>query len=233
MPKQYDFTNDYNACYFHILYKPDDQLRRDIEYHRNNILRPTSRSPTLVANEERKKLYTTIGIHYHTGDTLALGKYNDDSTANQLISGWNQMYDCSIALMKQLVLNQLDDYDIGRFYLVTDSPTVREHVRQLFAFENSNSSKSAFSTILPFVTVHVVTEDLESNDSFLRGGKSGDERSALLELYLLSECDGIVVNTLPYSGSNGTVVALTSPFAALAKKIGFVPNSNFYRCAVE
>lgn len=199
-----------------------NQLRRDIEYHRNSIL--NAGSPTLIVSDKTKKVYTTIGIHYHTGDTISLGMQNV-SLANQFISGWNQMYECSIALMKQLLFQQ-HDYDNVRFYLATDNPTVREHVRQFFALD-SNTSNSLPLSVLPFIPVYVT--DVEP-DSFLRGN-CGD-RSALLELYLLSGCDGIVVNTLPPSGSSGTnTVSPITPFASLAKKIGFVANTNFYKCS--
>lgn len=215
-PSQYDATNDYNACLFHIIYKPDDQLRRDIDYHRNNILH--SRLPMPITDELEQKVYTTIGILYHTGDSI------DSSTqsSDDLISGWDKMYECSLTLMKKLLFRQ-DDYENVRFFLATDSPIVTDHVRQHYAYDTKGTN-SSLSFALPFVPVYVV--DLET-DSHLRG--SSDDRSSLLELYLLSGCDAIAVNSLTASANDGTDSQINR-FATLAKKIGFLSNTNFCKC---
>ena len=227
-PNHYGITNDYNACYFHMIYKPDNPLQREIQYHRHRLLDSQS-SPAAVLGEhsEPGTTKTTIGIHYRTGDAVAFGIPNSDArvSAPELISGWNRMYECSIKFMKQLLLHHTDDhYENVRFYLATDNPTVKEHVRKYHSY---GSNSSTFSMLLPFVPVYMT--DLEP-DSYLRGN-SGD-RSALLELYLLSKCDGIVANALPTSGYNGTAAAI-SQFAGLAKKIGFLPNTNFHKCTIH
>jgi hypothetical protein len=225
-PRRYGIKRDYNACYFHILYQPDDEMRRDIQYHRKNMLLP--RLSSSVFHELRSTVYTTIGILYDTGDTIGL--YDTHNITHQQISGWNQMYDCTITFMKQLIY-QNNDYTNVRFYLATDSPTVIDHVQQqyYYRYDVNNTSKSSTSTSdIPFVPVYVVTDLVK--DSYVPG--NDDERLALLKLYLLSNCDAIVVNSMA-TDSYGDTVAPINPFAILAKKIGFLPNSNFYQCAIH
>lgn len=226
-PRHYGISNDYNACFFHIIYKPDDQLQRDIQYHRNNILHSRLSSPNV--DELQNDMYTTIGIVYHTDNSNGLvDTHNvmESDNHNQLISGWNQMYDCTVTFMKQLLLQQ-DNFDNVRLYLYTDSPIVIDHVRQHYGSAMNASSLTSSSREYPFVPVYVM--GLE-NDTYLRGNK--DDRSALLELYLLSGCEAIVVNALVTSVHNGTVAPINQ-LAALTKKIGFLPNSNFHKCTIH
>jgi hypothetical protein len=221
IPRHYVFTNDYNACYFHIIYKPDDQLQREIEYHRNTILH--SRLSSYAVDEQQSTVDTIIGIVYYNDDSKSL--LDDPNAASRQISGWNQMYACTISFMKQLIF-QDDDYSKVRLLLATNSTTVIDHVRQHYVYDR-NTSLSTSASEFPFIPVYVMNL---KNDSNVRGGRNDDERSTLLELYLLSSCNAIIVSSV--AASNGTIPPVI-PLATLAKKIGFVPNSNFYKCSIH
>jgi hypothetical protein len=146
--------------------------------------------------------------------------------------------------MKQIIHTKQNDIDHTnidnyknhvRFYLATDNPTVKDYVRQHHSYnlnimnENYKNEQQSSSSSSSIGSIPVYVTDIQPN-SYLRGNMG--DRTALLELYLLSQCDGIVVNTLSMIGYNGTAHPI-SQYAMFAKKIGFISNSNFYQCSLE
>jgi hypothetical protein len=240
-PENYAMNTNYNACYFHILYRPDQYLENDIRRHMAAIRKQPSSSihqlPPIrtdsyttpyniqqnVSTASSSRIYT-IGIHYRTGDSTAFGIANADQRVqkDQVIAGWSSLYRCSVDFAERLFpRDALLNHQI-RFFLATDNPTVKDYIRRQYQNPPEQSPQNS-----SFVPVYVT--DFEP-DSYLRGN-SGD-RQALQELYLLAGCDGIVANTLPKVGYEGSAHHL-SQFILLAKKIGFIPNSQFQECSLE
>lgn len=107
-------NENYDACYFHALFRPDQSLQADLNRHNAAITN------------------ASIGIHYRTGDTLAFGIANADnrvSSAAATMEGWEKMKECAMRLAKRLFPSVQPSSQIT-FYLATDNPIVKENVRQ-------------------------------------------------------------------------------------------------------
>ena len=111
------------------------------------------------------------------------------------------------------------------FYLTTDNPQVKAHVRAAAA--GSTTTTTDETTALP-PPLNIYLTDVQPG-SYLRGNKG--DRDAWMELYLLVARQGLVANVLPESYT-GTANRL-SQFAELAKKIGFMERHQVRECSLD
>ena len=157
----------------------------------------------------------SIGIHYRTGDKTAFGIANSDNRVpgqTALKEGLDAMLECAKQLAEKLFpAHPLNDV---AFYLATDNAEIKEVVRQ---------QRQQQKLSLSIYTTDVVP------GSYLRGN-SGDG-DAWLEIFLLSMRQGLVANVLP-NDYGGTAKQL-SKFAVLAKKIGFMEESQVMQCVLD
>ena len=156
----------------------------------------------------RLKEGSTIGIHFRTGDLTAFGVKNKDIRAQgeSLESSYNKMVSCAETLATKLNLNRGSSGKFN-FFLATDN----QHVRDM-----ANNDKK--------YDIHMTEEKPEA---YL---VSNGDRTAYLDLYLLSKTRGLSVNVLPakYDGPAERV----STFARLAWNIGFMNNDQLHECEI-
>jgi len=193
---------EYDPCLYHVLFRPTPQLQTQIRYYSNIFHLDTE---------------NVLGIHFRTGDSTAFGVPNKDIRAagSSLEQGYDRMLECAEKLATRLSIHPMVDTTSGgagvekfHFYLATDN----QHVKDLAKKEKKYAI--------------YLTDDRPS--AYLR---SEGDRSAFLELYLLSKTRGLVINQLPmnYFGHG----ELLSTFAVLAKKIGFMTNEQIMPCSLE
>jgi len=205
--------HDYNACYFHALFQPTPALRADLDRH----------NAAMDGNNNNNK--PSIGIHYRTGDQSAFGLTNaDNRLAGSALAGWNKMQQCARELAGQLFPEH--NLEEITFYLATDNPQVKAHVRAATA--GSTTTTTDDKAALPPPPLNIYLTDVQPG-SYLRGNKG--DRDAWMELYLLAARQGLVSNVLPESYA-GTAHRL-SQFAELAKKIGFMERHQVRECSLD
>ena len=199
-PKPYRLQK-YDPCLLHALFRPDAELKRDID---RNMRGMTTR---------RK-----VGIHLRVGDAVAFGLDNQDIRAvggsGGLQTAVEQMLDCADDLTKR-VWNK--DEEPITYFFASDSAEAKALAGRILRDRNGEE------TLAKFYTTGI------NPDSSL-GGASSD-REAWLEAYLLSKMDGLVMNKTPSkeSGYEGKASA-QSTFAMLAKKMGFIPDERVVKC---
>eukprot|EP00979_Chaetoceros_neogracilis_P001430 scaffold248_cov263-Chaetoceros_neogracile.AAC.29 len=156
----------------------------------------------------RLKEGNTVGIHFRTGDLTAFGVKNNDIRAQgeSLESSYNKMVACAEKLAENLNLSR-GSFNKLNFFLATDN----QHVKDM-----ANNDKR--------YDIHM-TEETPS--SYLM---SNGDKTAYLDLYLLSKTKGLSVNVLPakYDGPAERV----STFARLAWNIGFMNNEQLHECEI-
>lgn len=197
---------EYDPCLYHVLFRPTPQLQTQIMYYSNIFHLDTE---------------NVLGIHFRTGDSTAFSVPNKDIRAagSSLEQGYDRMLECAEKLATRLNIHPMVDTNNGggngdgeveklHFYLATDN----QHVKDLAKKEKN-------------YVIHL-TDDRPS--AYLRA--EGD-RSAFLELYLLSKTRGLVINQLPknYHGGGN----MESTFAGLAKNIGFMTKEQIMPCSLE
>jgi hypothetical protein len=108
-PDAYFLNENYNACYFHVLFQPAPSLRRELERH-NDAIAPQS-----------------IGIHYRTGDAAAFGIANQDNRlAGSAMEGWKRLEQCAVELAAKLFPDtSLSDVTL---YLATDHSGLKKEL---------------------------------------------------------------------------------------------------------
>lgn len=150
----------------------------------------------------------TIGIHFRTGDLTAFGVKNKDIRAKggSLEQSYEKMMSCAERLANKLQLVKGGE-DKFNFFLATDN----NHVRQMA--NNDERYK-----------IHMIQE---KPSAYIN---SDGDRTAYLDLYLLSRTRGLSVNVLPkeYDGPAERV----STFARLAWNIGFMNDDQLYECEI-
>lgn len=153
----------------------------------------------------------SIGIHYRTGDSISFGVDNHDNriAPDKLELGLRKMLHCANQLANRLFKRSKDRVT---FYLATDNPLVKDMIHD----PKINGGQKVYTT------------DVQPR-SFLRG-LSGD-RDAWMEMYLLAARQGLVVNVAPkdYGGPAGRL----SYFSELAKKVGFLSDTQLLECEVD
>lgn len=155
----------------------------------------------------------TVGIHFRTGDLTAFGVDNKDIRArggSSLQSSYEKMMSCAETLAIKLNLDRHDGdrHDKYRFFLATDNDHVKEMAKQDGRYEIS--------------MIH------EKPSPYL---DSDGDRTAYLDLYLLSKTAGLTVNVLPHE-YNGPAERV-STFAKLSWNIGFMTSDQLYECEIE
>ena len=173
----------------------------------------------------------SIGIHYRTGDQAAFGLTNaDNRVATSALAGWNKMQKCALELAQQLFPGTNDENNNNTttvtFYLATDNPHVKEHIRRLQAAPGRNSHASRIDT--PLLLPNLYVTDVQPG-SYLRGNQG--DRDAWMELFLLASRNGLVANALPSNYSR--TANPRSQFAVLAAKIGFLEAHQFKDCSLD
>jgi len=191
----------YDPCLYHVLFRPTPKLATEITYY-SNIFR---------LNTEN-----VLGIHFRTGDSTAFGVANSDVRAagSSLEQGYNRMLECAVTLATKLnIIPMIDSSSSSsieklHFYLATDNQHVKDRAMKEEKY-----------------VIHL-TSDKPS--AYL---KADGDRSAFLELYLLSKTRGLVINQLPkdYVGP-GTRL---STFAELARNIGFMSDEEIMPCNLD
>ncbi len=148
-----------------------------------------------------------IGIHFRTGDLTAFGVKNKDIRAQgqSLDDSYHKMVSCAESLAKKLQLQPSDQSGKYQFFLATDNQHVKDMAKSDERYD-----------------IHMT---IEKPSPYLNS--SGD-RSAYLDLYLLSQTKGLAVNVLPaeYDGPAERV----STFARLAWNIAFMNEDQLYEC---
>lgn len=195
---------DYDACLFHAIFRPNAQMQRELEYHNDRIL------------QKRDKLETTepitIGIHFRTGDGSSFERVlpEDVRIRGDLKENWHKMRQCAQELGQQLAADRsLSNVKI-RYYLATDNAKVKELVRR---------EKNDDVYVTDLVPTH------------FRGGPN-DDRNAWLELFLLSQRQGLVMNVRTNQNYKSTAASL-STFAVFARKIGFFADNQVKECVLD
>lgn len=167
---------------------------------------------TYYSNIFKLDTKNVLGIHFRTGDLTAWDIQNKDirATGSSLEQGYSRMLECAEKLATRLNIHPMGNYGTEKlhFYLATDNQHVKDRAKKEKKY------------------VIYLTDDKPS--AYLRA--EGD-RSAFLELYLLSKTRGLVINQLPkkYEGT-GTRL---STFAVLAQKIGFMDDDQIMPCSLE
>jgi hypothetical protein len=168
------------------------------------LFQPAPRLQQDLARHNANIGNNSIGIHFRTGDSAAFGIDNKDMRVASVTRGFQIMMACAKELAAELSVTSL--------YLATDNL----HLKRLV-----QSSPELFVTN----PMTIYTTDIEPN-SYLRG-LEGD-RDAWMEVYLLSQRQGLVVNAKPknYQGPAGDL----SYFSELAKHVGFIPDAHVRKC---
>mmetsp|Transcript_10327 Transcript_10327/g.18787 ORF Transcript_10327/g.18787 Transcript_10327/m.18787 type:complete len:369 (-) Transcript_10327:954-2060(-) len=153
-------------------------------------------------HRQYERIGSTIGIHFRTGDAVA---FNKTSGGDVRVST-----DLGHAL-EQLVTCARDfaerqGISAKRFYLATDSHQVQELAHQ--------------------------HDDLITLELQRHSWRHYDDWDAWLEVFLLSNMAGIVVNELKDKNYRG-VGDRISTYARLAAKIGFMKDSQLYPCKIQ
>lgn len=201
-PKGYKWHH-YDPCLYHIFFKTEIGFRTDLEYY----------SDLFKLNEGN-----TIGIHFRTGDLTAFGVDNKDVRAQgeSLASSYNKMVLCAEALANDLHLDRNRNRGIDNgsnhnqklnFFLATDNQAVKDMATNDERYD-----------------IHMTKE---KPSPYLN---SDGDRTAYLDLYLLSKTRGLAVNVLPakYDGPAERV----STFARLSWNIGFMDEHQLYECEI-
>ena len=151
----------------------------------------------------------TIGIHFRTGDLTAFGVKNKDIRAQgqSLESSYNKMVSCAESLATRLNLKRGSEKKRLNFFLATDNQKVKDMA--------TNDER---------YNIHMTKE---KPSPYL---DSDGDRTAYLDLYLLSKTQGLTVNVLPdiYDGPAERV----STFARLSWNIGFMNDNQLYECEI-
>ncbi len=151
----------------------------------------------------------TIGIHFRTGDLTAFGVKNKDIRAQgeSLESSYNKMVSCAEDLAVKLNLKRSNQNQKFNFFIATDNQKVKDMATNDERFD-----------------IHLTKE---KPSPYLN---SNGDRSAYLDLYLLSKTRGLAVNVLPasYDGPAERV----STFARLSWNIGFMNDDQLYECEI-
>jgi len=193
----------YDPCLYHVLFRPTPQLGKEITYYSNLFRLDTE---------------NVLGIHFRTGDSTAFGVANSDVRAagSSLEQGYNRMLQCAAKLATKLNIIPMIDSSSSRssieklhFYLATDN----QHVKDMAMKEEK-------------YVIHL-TSDKPS--AYLRA--DGD-RSAFLELYLLSKTKGLIINQIP-KNYVGPATRGLSTFAQLAMNIGFMSDEDTLPCSLD
>lgn len=151
----------------------------------------------------------SIGIHYRTGDVISYGLNNSDLRVHDVQLGLDIMIQCAQDLARTRFPGQNVTY-----FIATDNPILKEQL--MMDQQTTNHAPTMFTThVLPY--------------SFETTGKR--EEDAMLELRLLAARDGLVMNERPknYTG----LADVTSTFAQLAKKIGYLKDENVRVCNLQ
>mmetsp|Transcript_36669 Transcript_36669/g.56130 ORF Transcript_36669/g.56130 Transcript_36669/m.56130 type:complete len:382 (-) Transcript_36669:55-1200(-) len=154
-----------------------------------------------------------IGIHFRTGDSIAFGMdFTKDKRVSDLKGSLDKMLKCAQNLSEKLYHTTEVTY-----YLATDNSQVKDLLPKM---DNT--------------TVHTLPI---RPSSYL---KSEGEKDAWLELYLLSQMDGLVMNPVSsdvnYEGSGGIDMTYegkiyrVSKLVHLAKHVGFFEDDNVMLC---
>jgi len=212
----YDEENRKNIDQFvHFIPKDDVLLNYDpCLYHA--LFRPTNRLQneiTYYYNLFHLDTNNVLGIHFRTGDLTAFGVQNKDVRAkgSSLEQCYHRMLRCAEALALQLDVSPMDDHNGIKklnFFLATDN----QHIKDIAKKEER----------------YMIYLTSDKPSAYLR---SEGDKSAFLELYLLSKTRGLVINQRP-KDYNGPAEKL-STFADLAKKIGFMSNQQVMSCSLD
>jgi len=150
----------------------------------------------------------TIGIHFRTGDLTAFGVANKDIRAQgqTLESSYNKMVSCAESLATKLNLKRGGNAKFS-FFLATDNQHVKDMANKDERYD-----------------IHMTAE---KPSPYLQ---SDGDRSAYLDLYLLSKTRGSAVNVLPdtYDGPAERV----STFARLSWNIAFMNDDQLHECEI-
>lgn len=155
-----------------------------------------------------------IGIHFRTGDLTAFGVDNKDIRApagSSLQSSYEKMVSCAETLAINLNLQRHGSTNTGdkfRFFLATDN----EHVKEMAKHDERYEIFMIHEKPSPYLV-------------------SDGDRTAYLDLYLLSKTAGLTVNVLPHE-YNGPAERV-STFAKLSWNIGFMTRDQLYECEIE
>jgi hypothetical protein len=215
-PSDYGINVNYNACYFHILYQPDAALREEIHRHwewmRNPVSSSSAMAPpfsTSVTTIEREFGSTTIANATQPIHIIGIyySQFEDDASMEkeQVMREWQQLHQCARSSFERR-------HESVRFFLATENAFLKQYVRQ------------------EEPSVYVTGETVEAH--VRRGNRGDDDRQMWLDLYLLSQCDGIVTNAVALAAADNTTNVRVHPFPVLAKKIGFLSNTEFHQCVL-
>lgn len=200
----------YAHFYSTWLYHPPPLVTADGDYDKACLwpilFQPTRSLQRQLAHHNRQIGGRSIGIHFRTGDAH-LGIANEDVrvSSDHLQGALDKMMACAAKLAQQLFGTTSGEDDVT-YFLATDNPLVKEMVR--------GNAKIYTTPLVP--------------QTFL-AGNAGDQ-DAMLELYLLSQRDGLVANVNPNAGKIGERL---STFFQVAKMIGFLKDSQVMECDVE
>ena len=149
-----------------------------------------------------------IGIHFRTGDLTAFGVQNQDvrSQNTTLKDNYHKMLSCAASHASALGFSAGSDK--LHFYLATDNQKVKEMAKEDDRY-----------------IIHMTPDEPAAYLS------SNGDKSAFLELNLLSQTRGLVINALPKSYHGPAEVLST--FSMLAFNIGFMKEEQLKACQLD
>ena len=154
------------------------------------------------------ELNNVVGIHFRTGDLTAFGVQNQDvrSQHTSLRDNYHKMLSCAESHATALGFSAGSEK--LHFYLATDNQKVKEMAKEDGRY-----------------VIHMTPDEPAAYLS------SNGDKSAFLELNLLSRTRGLVINALPKSYHGPAEVLST--FSMLAFNIGFMKGEQLKACQLD